>query len=962
MPELGPDEAVRLQFLDEAQDYLQTIEAGVLDLSGNPNSAVIDGVLRAAHSIKGGAAMMGFAVLSDLAHRLEDFFKVLRSRPCNDAETQHLLLRAVDQLQAVITLNRQGIEANTGWLHSQADPIFNELHERLGDPQAEDELSLLSGDDGHAMRVVLFESEVEACLQRLEAVIEDPEQPCLKEELAIASQELEGLGHMLELPQFAQFCASVSDYLAQPDCDIRNTAPNIIQQWRRCQALVLTGQLEALPTALVLDPSQDTEDQTVVDLRLEDLDQELGVEDFASADVSSFSLDAFGSFEEPLQESPAPQATAVASPTARNGQDPSVPKDLKDTKDIKDIKDIKDAREMTVRVAGHHLDLLSDLLGELLIECNGLDLQRTRLHSLLDTLKQKVRLLEQANFRLRTEYDRVSGTESFRVSGTESSRLSPHSQHGFDSLEFDRYTDVHLLSQEVMETIVQIQEITSDLDLSLEDTERTSRDLNRTAKQLQVRFTQVRMRPFADLADRYPRVIRELCREHGKTVNLVIEGRHILIDRTVLSVLADPLMHLVRNAFDHGIEPPSERQALGKPPSGTILLKAAYRGNQTVITVADDGRGLNPEKIRQTASRLGVPAGWLATASDRDLLELIFEPGFSTAPQVSSLSGRGVGMDVVRTNLKQIRGDIHINSTPTQGTTFTITIPYTLSVVRVLLVEATNMLLAVPTEAVAEMVLAERYPPVETLGHPLIDWEGYMVPLVALEHYFQFSRPHRAIEAEGTPIINQPALMILAQGDAALALKVDRYWGEQEVTIRQVDSDLPLPHGFSGCTILGNGRIVPLLDAMALLDEVEVGRDRPLAAVEALPLSSQETILVVDDSVNVRRFLANTLEKAGYHVEQAKDGQEAIDKLEAGLQVNAVVCDIEMPRLDGFGVLAQIKRIPHCQAVPVTILTSRTGQKHRQLAQHLGAAAYFSKPFRETELLETLAQLIHHGS
>ncbi len=929
MPELGPDEAVRLQFLEEVQDYLQTIEAGVLDL-GTANSQGIDGVLRAAHSIKGGAAMMGFTLLSDLAHRLEDFFKVLRSRPCADPETQQLLLRAVDQLQSVITLNRQGIEPNAAWLNTQAEPIFNELHQRLGDPKTEDELSLLSGDDGQAMRVMLFETEVEGCLQRLEAVLQDPEQPCLKEELAIASQELEGLAQMLELPQFAQFCASVSNYLAQPDCDVPRHAASIIQQFRRCQALVLTGQLAALPTALTLDAVPETEDQTVFDLHLEDLSQELGVEEFATAEVNGFPLDELLSPESPPQVTEPTTTAPDASPAT-----PTV-------------------KEMTVRVASHHLDVLSDLLGELLIECNGLELQRRRLHSLLDTLKQKVRLLEQANFRLRTEYDRVSDTEF--------ARLNRQTHHGFDTLEFDRYTDVHLLSQEIMEMIVQIQEITSDLDLGLEDTERTSRDLNRTAKQLQARFTQVRMRPFADLANRYPRVIRELSREHGKAVNLVIEGSHVLIDRTVLSVLADPLMHLVRNAFDHGIEPVAEREALGKPPTSTILLKAAYRGNQTVITVADDGRGLNPEKIRQTASRLGVPAGWLATASDRDLMELIFEPGFSTASQVSSLSGRGVGMDVVRTNLKQIRGDIHISSVPNQGTTFTITIPYTLSMVRVLLVEAASLLLAVPTEAVAEMVLAERYPPLETFGSPVIDWEGIMVPLIELEQYFHFARPYRTPEAEGTPIINDPTLMIIAQGEAALALKIDRYWGEQEVTIRQVDSDLPLPAGFSGCTILGNGRIVPLLDPLSLFDRLGETGDRPHLSVEPIAAATQNTILVVDDSVNVRRFLANTLEKAGYRVEQAKDGQEAIDKLEAGLEVNALVCDIEMPRLDGFGVLAQIKRIPHCQDVPVAILTSRTGQKHRQLAQHLGAAAYFSKPFREAELLQTLTQLIHHGS
>ncbi|MFN4067748.1 MAG: response regulator, partial [Thermosynechococcus sp.] len=468
-----------------------------------------------------------------------------------------------------------------------------------------------------------------------------------------------------------------------------------------------------------------------------------------------------------------------------------------------------------------------------------------------------------------------------------------------------------------------------------------------------------RMRPFADLANRYPRLINELSREYGKKVNLIIEGSQVLIDRTVLSVLADPLLHLVRNAFDHGIEPPEERQALGKPAVGTITLKAAYRGNRTVITVADDGWGLDADKIRQTARRLGLDREWLETASDRDLWQLIFEPGFSTASQVTSLSGRGVGMDVVRTNLRQIRGDIQIDSIPGQGTRFTITIPYTLSVIRVLLVEAAGMLLAVPTEAIEEMVLADRYPPIETLGSTLIDWEGYLTPLLDLSQVFHFQRPHRPVEMEGAPTINQPTLMIVTQGDSALAIPVNRYWSEQEVTIRQVEGELALPKGLSGCTILGNGRIVPLLDPFALFEWSE--QERPPASVAPPAAPSQDTVLVVDDSVNVRRFLASTLEKAGYRVEQAKDGQEAIDKLQSGLQVDALICDIEMPRLDGFGVLTQIRRIPHCQNTPVIMLTSRTGQKHRQLAERLGAAAYFSKPFRESDLLATLEQLIRHA-
>lgn len=1120
MPNVSADELVRLQFLEEAEDYLQVIETGLLELGDIPESerrSRVDGILRAAHSIKGGAAMMGFQNLSQLAHRMEDFFKVLRSGRPVDAFVQQELLRAVDQLQQVITLNRQGTEPKPSWLSTQAEPIFNHLQEIIGDPQAEDEMALLSDDSGSDMRVMLFESEVEACLQRLEAVIADPAQPCLREELEIAAQELEGLGQMLELPAFTSFCASVNDYLKQQPTPLGTLAAQVLQQWRRSQALVLIGQLTALPDhfdpstapipslessaavtaddlfiddviddrGMIDDSDRDDEDEFSIIQNIVALDSEIHseledtldtgyVSDLSAlADIDHLHIPEFTDLEEisdiSLGESTVPQLeqgmtagdrpeplleqsvldSTFDSETFANfdleqinldgleevlsgelpaeisdintehsidGEDSDALAGVEDEGDVDDIETIlgvdsvpsptsfkenrnvealapssdstqaaiaPDIQDMTVRVAVQQLDHLSDLFGELTIERNGLDLQLERLQQLLEMLKGKVRSLEQSNFRLRTGYDRLGSgikvgelAESLHSSSV-GRTLMPAAQvstapalprtdwhHGFDSLEFDRYSDVHLLSQEVMESIVQIQEITSDLEIGLEDTQHTSRDLNRTAKQLQTRFSQIRMRPFADLANRYPRLIRQLCQEHGKRVKLEIHGGHTLIDRSVLAILSDPLMHIVRNAFDHGLESPGDRQRQGKPPQGQIELRATYRGNQTVITIKDDGRGIDPEKLRQKALQLDFNAQILNNASDRELIDLIFEPGFSTASQVTSLSGRGVGMDVVRTNLRQVRGDVRVDTQLGKGTTFTITVPYTLSVVRVLLAEVAGMLVAIPTEAIEEIMLRDRYPILETVGQRILDWQGYMIPLVQLQDYFRFGRPYRSLDIDAIPTINHPTVMLLAQGDDLIGIEIDRYWGEQEVTIRQVDGDMGLPPGFSGCTILGDGRIVPLIDTLALLrwfDHTSLGDAAPVrpASPPTLNLPNQETILVVDDSINVRRFLANTLEKAGYHVEQAKDGQEALDKLQTDLPVEAVICDIEMPRLDGYGFLAHVKTLKHRQHLPITMLTSRTGDKHRQLAFNLGAAAYFSKPFRETELLKSLRQLMN---
>ena len=549
---------------------------------------------------------------------------------------------------------------------------------------------------------------------------------------------------------------------------------------------------------------------------------------------------------------------------------------------------------------------------------------------------------------------------------------SPELDSSFDALEMDRYSELHLMSQELMETAVQIQEVTGDINTNLEETEQVARALNRTSKQLQNQMTQIRMRPLTELTSRFPRLLRELSLDYGKQVDFKIRGGSTLIDRAILDRLNDPLIHLLRNAFDHGIETPQERLNQGKSPQGSIEIQATHRGNQTVITMTDDGRGINLDKIKAKAMLLGLSEADLAQANQNDLLELIFEPGFSTAAQVSDLSGRGVGMDIVRTQLRQIRGTVAVDTTPGTGTRFTITVPFTLSVVRVLIVEMNQLLFAIPTDAVEEMTQFDPSHTVESMGQPFLNWEGLMVPLVHLGHQFRMPPVMQQPETEASPVIDIPSILMIAQGEQLVGLCVDKYWGEQEVTVRQAEGNIPMPAGFGGCTILGDGRIAPLLDPLATLGWFESqkqslpqtalssGLNQTTSSPKSVPVDQPErpAVMIIDDSVNVRRFLAMTLEKAGYRVEQAKDGQQALEKLQAGIQVQAVICDIEMPRLDGYGFLSHVKNIPHCQNLPVLMLTSRSGQKHRQLAMNLGATAYFSKPFRELELLQTLRQEI----
>ncbi|PMB42364.1 hybrid sensor histidine kinase/response regulator [Fischerella thermalis CCMEE 5205] len=1003
---------IQMQFLEEATDYLNTLEGILLEIETNHRIAPdkINAALRAAHSIKGGAGMMGFRSLSDLAHRLEDSFKVLKTRKNSleiDTELQSLLLSGVDWLRQIVELHSEGNTVDEQWLSTFCYPVFDELHQILGDPTPEDASTILSPeDDGQNIIPLLFETEVEGCLQRLESVLADHQQPCLKEELAIMAAELGGLGEMLQLEAFTQLCESIAHHLdtAQPD-EIEEIARASLTAWRRSQALVLTNQLDSLPTELDLEqtfiqlstqPSATQEftpqfQQTASTAEDDEILQaEVTAETWLDEEIIAADFEAL---EAAFADESSSVGDELGEPSPINAREIPVTdyKFVEPKREAIAANKDREIQENTVRVPSKQLEQINDLFGELIIQRNGLNLQLERLRKLIRNLSQRVQSLERENQELRTAYDRIA-TQAVISAEIPSLPLSGGSgdqpafdyayqtqdiESKFDALEMDRYNDLNLLSQEVMETIVQVQEVTADIQLSVDDTDQIARKLNKTSKQLQRKLTQVRMRPLSDIVDRFPRALRDLCVEFGKNVQLKIEGASTLIERSILEALNEPLMHLMRNAFDHGIEDAATRRACGKPEQGTIEIKATHQGNRTIITIKDDGRGISLDKIRARALAMGLDATLLAQATDEELLSLIFEPGFSTSEQVTTLSGRGVGMDVVRSNLKHVRGDVKVDTVPGVGTTFTLLVPFTLSVARVLLVESNRMLLAFPTDAVSEIFLLQNEHVFPMAGSEVINWQGTMLPLIRLSRYLEFNcYRYDNPNLETPPAINAASVLIIEGNNQPIAIQIDRCWGEQEVAIRRVEGNISLPAGFSNCTILGDGRVVALVNVNELLywiaanDRTPRTNQLPSARLKTVFLTPSEektldsskdqkgTILIVDDSINVRRFLALTLEKGGYSVEQAKDGQDALEKLQSGLKVQAVICDIEMPRIDGYGFLGRVKSNNEFKNIPVAMLTSRSSDKHRQLAMQLGARAYFSKPYNEQELLRTLEEII----
>lgn len=1000
---------IQLQFLDEAADYLSTLETAVLGLTySGIDIDKINAALRSAHSIKGGAGMMGFQTLSGLAHRLEDSFKVLKVQRQTvhvDAALEQLLLGGVDCLRQVIEWQRQQMAVDPDWLEHYANPIFEQLYQRLGEPTEEDAQSILSPEEGQEIIPLLFQTEVEGCLQRLETVLETGD-PRLREEVEILTQELGGLGEMLQLSDFTQLCESIAHQLITYPSLTETIARQALQAWRQSQIMILSGRWESLPNAI---------DLPVDGLSMAEVEAELLIDAVSAVDPVEVGdvVDAtfFGIIDAEQSEIPAEvealtetlaepevhvMAAAISTPTEESEFIPETSFAQEQITDFRASEPkaassaTSDPPDNTVRVSVKQLDQLNDLLSELIIERNGLDLHLKRLRGLVQVLHDRIQVLETSNAQLRDAYDKVE-TQAGNIPVTlpsqwempVNSRVSALSQ--FDTLEMDRYNPLHLMSQEVMETIVQVQEVKSDIELGLDDAEQTTREINKTSRQLQTKLTQVRMRPLSDITNRFPRALRELSLQYQKPVELVIHGEHLLIDRNILEALSEPLLHLLRNAFDHGIEPPESRRQQGKPEQGTIQIQAAHRQNRTVITISDDGAGIPIDKIRSRARQMGLDEVLLAAASDEELLSLIFEPGFSTSERVTALSGRGVGMDVVRSRLKQIQGEVSVSTQAGKGTTFTLSVPFTLSVARVLIAESRGMLLAFPTDAVEEIMVVQPEQILSTAGNQAFNWNGTMVQLIRLSQWLNFCRPIQQESLETPAAISVPTVLLLNQNGQWVGLQVDRCWGEQEVAIRQVEGGLPLPSGFSSCTILGDGRVVPLVSVAELLHWIascerthldtelllpayqlptQLGSQPRLpamslpAAARSIAVEQQPTVLIVDDSINVRRFLALTLEKAGYQVAQAKDGQDAIEKLTAGLTVQAVICDIEMPRVDGYEFLARVKSIPTWKEIPVAMLTSRSGEKHRRLAMSLGATAYFSKPYNEQSLLQTLEKMM----
>jgi chemosensory pili system protein ChpA (sensor histidine kinase/response regulator) len=428
------------------------------------------------------------------------------------------------------------------------------------------------------------------------------------------------------------------------------------------------------------------------------------------------------------------------------------------------------------------------------------------------------------------------------------------------------------------------------------------------------------------------------------------------------------MTHLVNNAISHGIETPDIRQATGKEASGRIMIRAFHQGNQTIISISDDGAGIDSERVKAKAIERGlITVAQAETLSQVEVYDLLFQPGFSTRDQADDFAGRGVGMDVVRTALNEIRGDVITDSVLGKGTTFTIRLPLTLSISKALCCVSSLTRIAFPMDGVEDVLdIPSDQVQTDETGAPCVKWREGLLPFKPLNELLRFNRQLGRGNIYSTNSQEDiVSVIVLRSANNIVAVQVDQVLGEQEIVIKQLEGPAPKPTGIAGATIQGDGRVMAIADVLELID-IGMGRVRrdmstlvwAEPAMEAVPAKTEPMVLIVDDSITVRELLSMTFNKIGYRVEQARDGQEAWDKLRAGLPCDIIFCDIEMPRMDGLELLSRVQKDPNLSHLPIAMLTSRGADRHRQLAAQLGASGYFTKPYLEEALLDAAQRML----
>jgi len=587
------------------------------------------------------------------------------------------------------------------------------------------------------------------------------------------------------------------------------------------------------------------------------------------------------------------------------------------------------------------LRINADTLDQLINESGEVSIARSRIEGELRSVKQSIGDLSDSIARLRSQLREVE----IQADSQMQSRLSVLEERDreFDPLEFDRYTRLQELTRLMAESLYDATSIQQTLLKSLGETDAALTHQSRVSRDVQQALMRMRAVPFSILEERLYRIVRQTTRELEKQAELEIQGSQVELDRSVLERFGAPLEHMLRNALAHGLESPAERAAAGKPESGRIALALRQEANEIVLTVSDDGAGIDLERLRRKAEERGLlPAG--AALDVAEATQLIFASGLSTADAVTELAGRGIGMDVVKNEVTALGGRIEVASERGRGTTFTIYLPLTLAVTQAVLVRAGSNVLAVPSAMVAQVLRLRSEALAEHLGKGEIEFQDGVYPLHGLAQLLGGAAP---ATTQG-----YHSVLLLRSGMQRVALHVDELVGNREIVVKSIGPQLARVPGVAGATVLADGSIVLIVNPVTLAQRTRLAPERAAAPAPALA-----AVMVVDDSLTVRRITGRLLEREGYQVLTAKDGIDALEQIKDVLPAVMLV-DIEMPRMDGFDLTRQVRADPRTRHIPIIVISSRTAEKHRNQALQLGVNAFLGKPYPEAELLQLIGDFV----
>jgi chemosensory pili system protein ChpA (sensor histidine kinase/response regulator) len=645
----------------------------------------------------------------------------------------------------------------------------------------------------------------------------------------------------------------------------------------------------------------------------------------------------------PLYAPPEPvalpaQALASAADVAATGTHPALSAAL-----------LPPGREPTV--PGERAEMArvdADLLNQLLNHAGEVSIGRSRVEQQLGSVEFNLGELSRTVIRLKEQLRKLEIE-------TETQILHRHESEGahrgdFDPLELDRYSSIQQFSRALAETANDVASIQQLLETLTRDTQNLLQQQGRTITELQNGLMRTRMVSFQRHVQRLARIVRQAASDTGKQAELLVEGASGELDRQVLERMLPPFEHMLRNAVAHGIESPEQRRAVGKSEIGQVRLHLKREGAEVIIEIGDDGEGMNLPAIRAKGLALGLirPEQQL---SDEAIMQLVLEPGFSTATSLTQAAGRGIGMDVVATEVKKLGGSLNMETTPGQGSRFTIRLPFTLAVSHALVVRVGDEFYALPLPTVEGVV---RLPRADIQGQ----LSGAAAPYVygGQKYRFQHLGLYVGLEPGPLPELDQTLPVVLVRaGEHSTALVIEELIGSREIVVKPVGPQISSIRGISGATILGDGRIVVILDIGALVRAE--WRGLPTWSVPREKSDRRIVALVVDDSITVRRVTQRLLERNGMRVLTARDGLDAMAVMQESVP-DVLLLDIEMPRMDGYEVAAQVRGDPRLQHVPIIMITSRAGEKHRARAIELGVDDYLGKPYQESQLLDAIAPLV----